>query len=488
MPVYYAVLTEGINVKAVKNALEEKHMLNKRIKIEKSPTIGAGSEVLFVVPTNVVATVQTSEEIRRDDPEVARIRSCLGGSGNRLDLTEIEDGAEESSRSPLQASVVKALNEAFTRGCDVLPCSILDLVKALPGSYCLWQPMLLLQEHTFSTEHWRRVVELLRTDPVLKARFYKTLAKGMDVTHIAINAPIPTLNPGLDGGNSDPDENLLRSPTNLQPLHGDFGPLLRPFPHHCPSSNDFASAFWVSTRQNGIRQVWAPRYTMFSAGNVTEKARLLTLPSVVSAVSRGKQTGQGCSAVDLFSGIGYFAFSYVRAGVDRVLCWDLNPWSIEGLRRGAALNKWDTCTVVDESMDDLSPAIEEIGDARLLLFCQSNARASSHIERLRARVPPIRHVNCGMLPAVGQAWKTAVEAVDPELGGLLHLHETVAESNIHKRSEEITKGVREHMLSLEMTEQAAQGVALEHVEKVKSVGPRMLHVVLDIWVPPRRSQ
>ena len=38
---------------------------------------------------------------------------------------------------------------------------------------------------------------------------------------------------------------------------------------------------------------------------------------------------------DLYAGIGYFAFSYAKAGVGKVLCWEINPWSVDGLRRGA---------------------------------------------------------------------------------------------------------------------------------------------------------
>lgn len=35
---------------------------------------------------------------------------------------------------------------------------------------------------------------------------------------------------------------------------------------------------------------------------------------------------------DFYCGIGYFSLSYLRNGA-KVLCWELNPWSIEGFRR-----------------------------------------------------------------------------------------------------------------------------------------------------------
>jgi len=96
-----------------------------------------------------------------------------------------------------------------------------------------------------------------------------------------------------------------------------------------------------------------------------------------------------------------------------------------------------------------------------------------------------------MLPSVGEAWKTAVEALDPWLGGWLHLHETVAESRLVKRSEEIVEGVVYHVRRLEdmegLSPTTSKEVKLVHIEKVKSVGPRMLHIVVDIWVRGRKA-
>jgi len=96
-----------------------------------------------------------------------------------------------------------------------------------------------------------------------------------------------------------------------------------------------------------------------------------------------------------------------------------------------------------------------------------------------------------MLPSVGEAWKTAVEALDPWLGGWLHLHETVAANRLVERSEEIMEGVVNHVLHLEdmegLSTTTSKEVKLVHVEKVKSVGPRMLHIVVDIWVPGRKA-
>lgn len=482
----YAVQVTNKAVKVVKTALEREDLLNRNIKIQKVPSTETELEGTFLIPTNV--------QVKHENDDSEKITSCLRKHNLEVDLQltlrELIYGQNEDTKTPFQRCVVKALQDSISGFVESSSHSTQDLARDLPGSYCVWRPMLLLPEHTFAADSWRHLLTHMQEHPERQAQFFSTLASAMEVTHIAINAPIPTLNP-VAKDSLAADENLIRSPTNLQPLHGDFGPPHPPFPHHRPSHADFAAAFWVSARQNGINQVWAPRYTMFSAGNVTEKARLLSMPSVRGAVALGHQTGQGCSAVDLFSGIGYFAFSYAKAGVSKVLCWDLNPWSIEGLRRGAALNKWKTHTVVDEGVEDDDTAAQDHGfdSAQLVLFCQSNAHATSYIPTVRTRVPPVRHVNCGMLPSIGEAWKIAVEALDSRLGGWLHLHETVSESNLARRSGEIIMDVVNHVRILEQTEggtaKAAERVELQHVEKVKSVGPRMLHIVLDVWVPPR---
>jgi tRNA wybutosine-synthesizing protein 2 len=154
------------------------------------------------------------------------------------------------------------------------------------------------------------------------------------------------------------EENVLRSPAGLRMLFGDWG----------GDGDDGGGlggggALWVATRQNGIAQVWAPRWTMFSRGNVKEKGRLLAFHDdggqqdapplgedgveaqrrrrrrAAVAAALPPQTRGEAWAVDLYAGIGYFAFSYARLGM-RVLCWELNAWSVEGLRRGARANGW----------------------------------------------------------------------------------------------------------------------------------------------------
>ncbi|KAF9582756.1 hypothetical protein BGW38_010797, partial [Lunasporangiospora selenospora] len=98
-----------------------------------------------------------------------------------------------------------------------------------------------------------------------------------------------------------------------------------------PIADDFAGAFWSMTAQNHVWYAWAPMFTMFSAGNITEKERV--------AHSRPIFDARDKVVVDLYAGIGYFALVYlVHAQAKQVHACEWNPWSVEGLARGADRN------------------------------------------------------------------------------------------------------------------------------------------------------
>ncbi|KAL2155478.1 hypothetical protein VTH82DRAFT_220 [Thermothelomyces myriococcoides] len=267
------------------------------------------------------------------------------------------------------------------------------LLAGAPKRWVIYEPMVLLPSGSFTNQPWPALLSSL--DPLKKEALWTAILSHLSpankppLTHLAINEGIPLHLPSRlpstkgDGNQTGgevehKEENLLRSPTRLQPLHGSFG---NPSPPPNPSPSDFDSALWVSTKQNGLVQTWAPLHTMFSRGNIKEKARLLSFrhhhhrtkpgsghrseaaqdkddaPPTTAKVTTMTTTSVGSKrssrgqrqqqqqrlrqwrryAVDLYAGIGYFAFSYARLGL-RVLCWELNPWSVEGLRRGAAAN------------------------------------------------------------------------------------------------------------------------------------------------------
>ena len=266
---------------------------------------------------------------------------------------------------------------------------------------------------------------------------------------------------------------------------------------------------------------------MFSRGNISEKARILKLASTAtshkvindsgrpeSAIGEGREIGrkgEKCTAIDLYAGIGYFVFSYAKSEtVARVLGWELNGWSVEGLRRGAGVNGWGV-RVVDgphQADDDDNEKGEEPystdGNEKIIVFKEDNIHAPKRIERLRDRLPAVRHVNCGLLPTSRASWAVAVRVLDPVGGGWIHAHENIAVKDIEGTTDEIvdvfTRLVNVNDLDNRADDERESGnhphaqqqrqwreVRCQHVERVKTYAPGVMHCVVDIYVPPLPS-
>ena len=351
------------------------------------------------------------------------------------------------------------------------------LLASAPRRWVVYEPMLLLPSGSFTgpSSPWPALLAVvsheqraaLWTD--ILRRVGSAAAPPSRLTHLAANEGIPLhTRDGNDGGS---EENKLRSPSGLRMLHGDFGPST---PAPAPAPADFAAAFWVSARQNGIAQTWAPRWTMFSRGNVKEKARLLSFHA-------GAGGGDARWAVDLYAGIGYFVFSYARLGL-RVLGWELNPWSVEGLRRGAVTNGWSVRVV--RGADLGRPTAEVVGAAteQIVVFEEDNAEAGRRVHELRASglELAVLHVNCGLLPSSAPAWRPGWEmltAQRADQAGWLHLHENVGVADIERRRAEV-----QALFDGWATEHGEATADVEHVELVKTFAPGVWHCVLDVYI------
>ncbi len=496
-------------VKKVKDALEANGTLDKNVKIrparveeQRHRVVGPPIEVrpdAFVVPTKLSVGREQSDSnplrLNRGFLQLLGLKEyeedidviTFGQLDNNHGLLGSENGrkvgpndhkssaslSEISSMNPLARSVDHWLrqlppdepNRPFAR----------DDILSYSWTYMIYPPLLLLPpsilsnlSSVFASKGQRLPEELIN--------LWSLLSKEFKISHIALNAPImaSTSKEILGQGEGQPGANILRSPTDLSPLYGDFGPAL-PLTH-VPTVTDFSSAFWCTARQNGILQTWAPRYTMFSRGNISEKARLLSLETLTK-----KHLGchpEETSAVDLYAGIGYFAFSYAKTGVAKVLCWEINPWSIEGLRRGAKRNAWGVKLIKDgQSFDETSNASE-----RLVVFHESNEHAARRIAIMKDSIPPVRHVNCGLLPSSKDSWEVAVQVLDP-IGGWIHAHENIAKADIESRKEEVVE-IFERLVRKRWGQElrVQWEVKCEHVEQVKSYAPGVIHCVLDIAV------
>ncbi|PMD65362.1 uncharacterized protein K444DRAFT_640295 [Hyaloscypha bicolor E] len=357
-----------------------------------------------------------------------------------------------------------------------------NLLSRAPKRWVVYSPMVLLPPGSFGQQWWEAVgseqvasryaVELWT---LLLENIGKREGKG-PLTHLAVNAEIPLHkdpSPNFDGERLvESIENVLRTPSGLIMLHGDFGPVLSP--ETVPTEKDFEDAFWVSTKQNGIIQVWAPRYTMFSRGNVKEKARLLDFHSSDQSLESrrlAKEKVAKNSAVDLYAGIGYFMFSYIKMGLRRVIGWELNPWSVEGLRRGAVANGWSVKIVRSHEVLDLA----EYG--QIVVVLGDNRDAAKRLRGpCRYALGGIIHVNCGLLPSSEDSWEMSLEILDRD--GWLHLHENVGVKDVLAR----TAAIEELILRWLKKTGDQRSANVEHVEYVKTFAPGVWHCVFDVYI------
>ncbi|KAG0635037.1 S-adenosyl-L-methionine-dependent methyltransferase [Tuber brumale] len=394
-----------------------------------------------------------------DDEEKERIFQRLGiQDGHGITITTVTATCADTHsgrktdppENPLQAAITTFL----TTNPPEDPTILLALLSTLPKRYTYTPPLLLLPSTAFSTPVWQTYLRSLPHE--LRQKFYSTLASAVckNATHLALLRPIPTQN------------NAIRAP-KLTPLFGTFPPLLPP--QQQPTRSDLDGALWTSTRQSGIVQIWAPGYTMFSRGNVKEKARILRFPPPTTGV----ETGTGTKwAVDMYAGIGYFAFPYAKLGY-RVLAWEINHWSVEGLLRGAGEN--DILARVVLPQQDARVAVEREG---VLVFLEDNENAPARIAKMGEGVRgAIERVNLGLLPTSRGSWGGAVRVL-AERGGWVHVHENVGIGEIDVMAGEVVRAFE----GLEKERGGRRRVVCEHVERVKTFAPGVMHCVFDIRI------
>ena len=204
---------------------------------------------------------------------------------------------------------------------------------------------------------------------------------------------------------------------------------------------------WVITKDNGILYCLNITKTMYCAGNISEKIR------------QGKLAQKDEVIVDLYAGIGYFTLPYlIHAQVKQVIACEFHDYSIQGLKKALKLNNIDAnrCIIYegDNRNQELIPLIENKAD----------------------------RISLGLLPTSKPGYLTALKALKP-IGGWLHIHENVKDSNEHIFQQELLQYLQQLSQTLSNPIKKKQWqFQIIHIERVKSYAPHIWHLVYDIRV------
>lgn len=192
---------------------------------------------------------------------------------------------------------------------------------------------------------------------------------------------------------------------------------------------------WVTHQENGILYSFNATKCMFSSGNLSEKLRM------------GSLDCRGEVVVDLFAGIGYFVLPFLlKAKAKLVYACEWNLQAIKALQHNIHANSVaDMCIILE-------------GDNR-----ETAPRAVAD------------RVCLGLLPSSESSWRTAVRALKTQ-GGLLHIHGNVKDSDQKSWSEYIVESIG----GIAESEGLHWDVSIQHVERVKSYGPHIRHLVADV--------
>lgn len=407
---------DGKLVKQVKLYLESINLLNKDRKIDRDGT-------LFNIYTR--------------ESEILKLEHLIASIEN-LKVAFYEDSREEVSLHSITLSYLH-------KNTKLDNISINKLLEKLPKKWSIYPPLILFGFNSYDDKEWEKAFS---SNIDQKDYFGTVLSSGLFplVSHFAINKPII-------------EEDVMRRPFNLNPLFGDFGPSPSEALFSNPLRNDLDEAFWCSVKQNGIFQTWAPRYTMFSRGNIKEKKRILD----------NFQDLDDSVVVDLYAGIGYFTLSYLNNHA-RVFCWELNPWSIEGLIRGASKAKYKYTLITRETEFDeeyYQKCLQE--GVQLFIFHESNEFAPIRLSKLNRRLP-ISHINLGLLPSSFDSWGITNLLIDnfSDKSVIVHVHENVHVDEFENMKEKVLNNFNHsHFLSL---------------EKIKTFAPDVWHIVIDILI------
>ncbi|GMM32972.1 tRNA(Phe) (4-demethylwyosine(37)-C(7)) aminocarboxypropyltransferase [Saccharomycopsis crataegensis] len=433
-------------LKTVKTALEHHKILDHTRKISKDGL--------------VYTTISEIEDLEK----FPTVWNIIVQNRDSITLEKIQ---VEKSRS---VEILNIIDQFLREFADQRNIQKSHLPSKLPKKWSIYPPMVLFGANTFDDQDWGL---FFHKNNIHENEFYRQLLdycfkdQEEEITHIAINKPIPLSN--IDSAR----ENIKRIPLNILPIYGDFGPEPSLNMIHNPTSTDLQNAFWCHSKQNGVYQYWAPRFIMFSRGNIKEKIRIFETFDNIA----------GNDIIDLYAGIGYFTLCYLKKDCRKLYAWELNPWSIEGLKKGCEKNGFKYQVIRNNMPWIYDPT------ARIYIFNESNEFAPQRFGELSSilatsQILRLTHINLGLLPSSKPSWEISMEIIknfkisDLDLDSIVHVHE-----NVHIREfDSFIKSTESELSKLVNNTGSKYNVKYLHLERIKTYAPDVWHVCVDYSV------
>ncbi len=473
-------------IKPIKLLLESKNLLDKSRKII-TQNDGSVNKSIFVIPTNLSSIDLT----KNNELETSEILYLTKQQEEKNIWYQFRDEDQsiinvniDTNKITLETIIINFFKQYPIENDNSLILTK-KLLSQIPKRYSLYDPMILFPLNSFTTSDWKIYFNSSndhKHESQQQILFFKYMIFKFPIfktfTHIATNNPII-------------EQDIMRRPFNLIPLYGDFGPEPTPSMFESPTIEDFQNAFWVKSIQNGINQVWAPRFTMFSRGNIKEKERILKF----------KSNEEKDIIIDLYCGIGYFTFSYLKNNNNcKVFGWEINPWSIEGIKKGSELNKW-TIKVISQNESFKLNDYLKLHDVRLFVFHESNENAFKRLNEMfsqnfenenKFEIGTIKHINLGLLPTSKPSWDIScnislLNLYHNQLSSVMvHVHDNVSEEDLEKWYEdtrnELLTLLLHNIKKLKTQNEYKSSVSKISLNRIKTFAPSVWHVCGDYLI------